>query len=50
MNASWWSDGLHLVIDVPDQPTRRVDQRFFYWGWPIEAAEAFNEQLRALTE
>lgn len=50
MNAAWWSNGLRLVIDVPDRPTRLVDQRFFYWDWPIEAAEAFNAQLRALTE
>jgi hypothetical protein len=50
MNAPWWSNGLRLVIDVPDRSIPLVDQRFFYWDWPIEAAEAFNEKLRALTE
>ena len=51
MNAPWWSDGLRLVVDVADQESIPLEQqRFFYWDWPDEDAEAFNEQLRRLTE
>ena len=51
MNAPWWSDGLRLVMDVPDQEAIPLEeQRFFYWDWPDEDAEAFNERLRQLAE
>ncbi len=52
MNAPWWSDGLRLVIDVADEGSvvPLEEQRFFYWDWPDEDAEAFNEQLRRLAE
>jgi hypothetical protein len=51
MNAPWWSDGLRLVLDVPDKKAVPLEeQRFFYWDWPDEDAEAFNEQLRRLAE
>jgi len=51
MNAPWWSDGLRLVVDVPDQGAIPLEQqRFFFWDWPDEDAEAFNEQLRRLAE
>ena len=45
------SDGLRLVMDVPDKRAVPLEeQRFFYWDWASEEAEAFNEQLRRLTE
>jgi hypothetical protein len=51
MNAPWWSDGLRLVMDVPDKKAIPLEeQRFFYWDWATEEAEAFNEQLRRLAE
>ena len=51
MNAPWWSDGLRLVLDVPDKKAVPLEeQRFFYWDWPDEDAEAFNERLRRLAE
>ena len=51
MNAPWWSDGLRLVMDVPDKKAIPLEeQRFFYWDWATEETEAFNEQLRRLSE
>jgi hypothetical protein len=51
MNAPWWTDGLRLVMDVPNQGAIPLEeQRFFYWDWATEEAEAFNEQLRRLAE
>jgi hypothetical protein len=51
-NARWWTDGLRLVVDVPDERTivPLEEQRFFFWDCPDEDAEVFNERLRRLTE
>ena len=50
MNAPWWTDGLRLVMEVSKQP-RPMDQvGFFYWDWPRNEGEEFNERLRRLAE
>ena len=48
MNAPWWTDGLRLVVQVSDRAVPLEEQRFFFWDWPIEEAEQFNERLREL--
>ena len=50
MNAPWWTDGFRTVIEVPDVPNPMDQIEFFYWDWSDEDAEAFNEQLRRLSE
>jgi hypothetical protein len=52
MNAPWWTDGLRLVVDLPEEGSvvPLEEQLFFYWDWPDEDAEAFNERLRKLAE
>lgn len=50
MNAPWWTDGLRLVMDFPDERTviPLVEQRFFHWEWPDDDPDLLNEGLKAL--
>jgi hypothetical protein len=51
MNARWWTDGLRVVIEVPEKPTPREEMRFFYWEWSgatPEQSEEINRWLRTL--
>ena len=50
MNAPWWTDGLRLVIEIPDHPIPLEEQGFFYWDWITEDDEKFNGLLRKLSE
>ena len=50
MNAPWWTDGLRLVVQLADRPVPLEEQSLFFWDWPVEEAEAFNERLRNLME
>jgi len=51
MMARWWTDGLRVVIEVPEEPTPLEEIDFFYWDWDTrtpEESEEINRQLREL--
>jgi hypothetical protein len=51
MMARWWTDGLRVVIEVPEEPTPLEEIGFFYWDWDTrtpEESEEINRQLREL--
>jgi len=51
MNAPWWTDGLRLVVEVPDERSViPLEEQLFFWDWPYADAEAFNDRLHRLAD
>jgi len=44
--ATWWTDGLRLVMELSKEQVPLVEQGFFYWDWPVPDSAKINRELR----
>lgn len=48
MGATWWTDGLRLVVELADRKVPLEAVRFFDWSWADEDVDGFRELIGEL--